>query len=103
MIAAVQEKHDTICELCRRHHVKRLDLFGSALKSQNFDPRTSDLDFLVEFEPLACGEHADAYFGLFEGLEDLFGRPVDLVVARAIRNRFFRLAIESTREPIFGD
>jgi len=43
------EKHlPRVRELCRRHHVMRLELFGSAA-TPNFHPGQSDLDFLVEF------------------------------------------------------
>jgi hypothetical protein len=60
------------------------------------------VDFLVEFEPLADGEHADAYFGLKESLTALFARPVDLVMTRAIRNRYFLEAIEPTRTLLYA-
>jgi hypothetical protein len=56
--------------LCRRHRVRRLDLFGSAATGA-FDPERSDLDFLVEFEALEPGTYFDAYFGLREGLESV--------------------------------
>ncbi|HVT05551.1 MAG TPA: nucleotidyltransferase domain-containing protein, partial [Thermoanaerobaculia bacterium] len=49
--------------LCRCHHVQRLDLFGSAAAG-TYRPGESDLDFLVEFEPLPPGAYADTYFGL---------------------------------------
>jgi predicted nucleotidyltransferase len=73
-----------------------LELFGSAV-GDDFDPQRSDVDFLVEFESLAEGQHADAYFGLRESLGSLFSRPVDLVMVRAIRNPYFLEAIEPTR------
>jgi predicted nucleotidyltransferase len=90
-----------IAELCRRYRVRRLELFGSAV-TDRFDPQRSDVDFLVEFEPLAEGEHADAYFGLRESLEKLLSRPVDLVMMRAIRNPYFLEAIESTRTLLYA-
>lgn len=101
MIKQLSERRDEIAELCRRHRVRRLEAFGSAA-SGDFDPETSDLDFLVEFLPLGPGEHADAYFGLLDDLRDLFGRPVDLVMTRAIRNPYFRQAIEQTREVLYA-
>jgi predicted nucleotidyltransferase len=97
----VSERRTEIDELCRRHRVQRLELFGSAAGDQ-FDPERSDVDFLVVFQPLAEGEHADAYFGLREGLESLFKRPIDLVMSRAIRNRFFLQAIEPTRVVMYA-
>ena len=86
---------------CRRFGVRRLDLFGSAATGR-FDPESSDFDFLVEFEsehPLGA---ADRYFGLLEALEDIFAREVDLVVDRAIRNRFFRAEVDRTRKPLYA-
>ena len=87
--------------LCRRHRVRRLELFGSAA-SGGYEEGRSDYDFLVEFEPLPSGAYADAYFGLLEGMEGLLGHPVDLVVASAIRNPYFRDAVERTKIPVYG-
>lgn len=101
MVAVLEKKRDEIAALCRRYHVRRLEIFGSAARG-DFDPRASDFDFVVEFEELPPGEYADAYFGLLEGLQALLGRPVDLVVARAIRNPYFRQAVEETREVLYA-
>ena len=97
----IEENREAICNLCRQHRVRRLDLFGSAA-GPSFDPGTSDLDFLVEFEALPHGEYADAYFGLLEGLQDLLHRPVYLVVESAIRNPYFRKSIERTRTLLYA-
>jgi predicted nucleotidyltransferase len=64
--------------------VQRLELFGSAVEGCELPD--SDLDFLVDFGNGPTSGYADAYFGLLEALEELFKRPVDLVVASAIRN-----------------
>ena len=72
----VEEKRVQIAAICRQHHVRRLALFGSALRD-DFDASSSDLDFVVEFEPLATGTYANMYFGLIDALERLFGRRVD--------------------------
>jgi len=77
-------------------------LFGSAVSKDRFDPQESDLDFLVEFLPLQEGEHADAYFGLLESLESLFGCAVDLVMASAVRNPYFLEAISGQREVLYA-
>lgn len=59
----------------------------------------SDLDFLVEFDLSAGIEgYADRYFDLLEALEQLFRRPVDLVVDSAIKNPYFRESVDETRE-----
>jgi predicted nucleotidyltransferase len=88
-------------QLCRRYRVRRLDLFGSAV-TDRYRPAESDLDFLVEFEPLAVGTYADTYFGLHEALEELFGRTVDLVVASAIKNPYFRQSVEQSKVPLYA-
>jgi predicted nucleotidyltransferase len=100
MLALVTDKQTELAEACRMHHVRLLEVFGSAARN-DFDHDTSDLDFLVEFEPLASGQF-DAYFGLKEDLETLFGRPVDLVVAHAVRNRYFLESINRHREVVYG-
>ena len=101
MIEAVASHRKEVQALCRRFHVRRLDLFGSAARG-DFDPKRSDLDFLVEFDWL----HPEAlslktYLGLKESLEALFGRPVDLVEPGAMRNPYLKASIEDSREPVF--
>ena len=89
-----------IDDLCRQYRVRRLELFGSAAANRD-RPGESDLDFLVEFEPFPDGGYADAYFGLHEALETLFGRPVDLVVDSAIKNPYFRQSVDETKVLVF--
>ncbi|MHB1158177.1 MAG: nucleotidyltransferase family protein [Phycisphaerales bacterium] len=101
MLDLIKAHQQDIQEICRRFRVRRLELFGSAT-GDGFDPDRSDLDFLVEFEPLVEGEHADAYFGLWAALEDLFKRHIDLVMPRAIRNRFFMQAINRNRQVLYA-
>jgi hypothetical protein len=97
----IEEKRRQLELICRRHRVARIELFGSATGS-DFDPGRSDLDFLVTFQELGADQYADAYFGLLEDLQALFQRPVDLVVASAIQNPYFRQAVDSTRTPIYA-
>jgi putative addiction module CopG family antidote len=95
------QRRDEFLALCRRYHVHRLELFGSAATGED-RPSESDLDFLVEFETLPPASYADTYFGLMEGLEQLFGRPVDLVVASAVRNPYFRASVERTKALLYA-
>jgi predicted nucleotidyltransferase len=101
MIAALSQHQTELEAICRRYGVRRLDLFGSEARGQA-RPGESDLDFLVEFGVLPPGAYADAYFGLRESLEALYGRPVDLVVASAIRNPFFLQSVEQTRTLLYA-
>jgi hypothetical protein len=97
----IEEKRRQLELVCRRHRVARIELFGSAT-GPDFDPAGSDLDFLVTFQELGADQYADAYFGLLEDLQALFRRPVDLVVASAIQNPYFRQAVDSTRTLIYA-
>ena len=100
--------HPLICEkiseiacVARRRRVRRLGVFGSAT-SDRFDPAASDIDFVVEFEPMTPAEHAEAYFGLAEDLARVFGREVDLVELSAVQNPIFRRSVEETRRDIYA-
>ena len=101
MNVIVKEIEAAILALCKQYHVKHLELFGSAV-SGAFDATSSDVDFLVEFMPLAPGQRADAYFGLLEGFESVLQRPVDLVSTTAVRNPYFLQAIQSTRTTLYA-
>lgn len=98
----VEQKLPELERACRRRHVRRMELFGSAAGG-SFDPAHSDLDFLVTFEDLGAGEYAEAYFGLLEDLEGLFERPVDLVAETAFRNPYFRQTVDATRTLVYAD
>jgi predicted nucleotidyltransferase len=97
----LEAKREGLAQVCRQYHVRRLELFGSAT-GPGFKPDTSDFDFLVEFEALAPADHAEAFFGLMEALHRTFGRPVDVVERRAIRNPYFLQAIEPTRLVLYA-
>ena len=86
----VVEKQNVVAELCKRFSVARLEVFGSAAGGR-FEDSRSDLDFLVQLEKKTF----DAYMDLKFYLEDLFQRPVDLVLKDAIKPRL-RAAIEES-------
>lgn len=96
-----QQQQRQISDLCTAHRVRRLALFGSAT-DESFDPAQSDLDFLVEFQDLGPGEYADAYFGLLEGLQGLFSRPIDLVMASAIDNPYLAREIRHSEVELYA-
>jgi len=102
MVELIKEHYEELGHLCRQYHVKRLEVFGSALTGEGFDPVKSDLDFLVEFLPLQPGQHADAYFGLLEDVEKLFDRHIDLVMPRAIKNPYFLESINKARKVLYA-
>ncbi len=83
MVAAnIEIPGERIAEFCRRHHIRKLALFGSVLRD-DFRP-DSDVDVLVEFSP----EHIPDFFSLYEmeqELSSLLGhRRVDLVTEKSL-------------------
>ena len=102
MHADLVSKHEALAALCREYGVSRLELFGSAARGRDFDPQTSDLDFLVEFAPDAAMSPLKQFFGLAQELETLLGRHVDLVEAASIKNPFVQAAINRSREIVYG-
>lgn len=99
--AIVTAKQADIATLCRLAGARSLDLFGSAVRD-DFDPKRSDLDFVVEFDELPPAAYADAFFELKEGLELLFARSVDLLTDRATRNPYFRQRLAAERQRVYG-
>lgn len=102
MVNLIRENLEEIGRLCSSFHVSRLELFGSAISEDTFDPKKSDLDFLVEFLPLQPGQYADSYFGLLAAIEELFSCSVDLVMPKAIKNPYFLEAINKNREVLYA-
>jgi predicted nucleotidyltransferase len=97
----IDGRSEQLSELCRRYGVRRLELFGSAAAG-GFDAARSDLDFLVDFDDAASVDAFERYFGLLDALEHLFGRRVDLVVARAMRNPYFIERVNAQRRLVYA-
>ena len=89
-----------IAALCERHGVAYLELFGSATGS-DFNPDSSDFDFLVELDHQVAGSRAKRWIGLAEDLEKALGRHVDLVNPRYIRNPYFLQAVNRSRIVVY--
>jgi hypothetical protein len=74
LASGIEIQPDRLGEICRRYHIRKLSVFGSAARG-DMHPG-SDVDILVEFEP---GEHPSlGFFTLEEELSELVGRRVDL-------------------------
>lgn len=87
MIRLLEQHRAAVGVLCRKYGVARLELFGSAARD-GFDPANSDVDFFCEFDANPRNL-ADCFFGPLEDLQQLLGRPVDLVSARDATNPCF--------------
>lgn len=91
---------DLIEAFCRKHHIRKLSIFGSYLR-EDFGP-DSDIDFLVEFEP----EHIPGllrFAGMERELSELLGgRKVDLRTARDL-SRYFRDEVVASAEVQYAE
>lgn len=82
------------------HHVKHLYAFGSVLTHRfNTD---SDIDLIVDFEPVDALQYADNYYDLKFSLQDVFQKRVDLLEEKAIKNPYFREVVDKQRQLIYG-
>jgi uncharacterized protein len=94
-------KHiDEINTLCKSHKVKSLYAFGSVLTDQFTDQ--SDIDLIVDFCDIQLLDYSDNYFDLKFALEDTLNRSVDLIEDKAIKNPYFKKAIEKNKALIYG-
>jgi predicted nucleotidyltransferase len=85
---------------CERFGVERLRVFGSVL-TDRFDPKTSDIDFLVAFQSDRENLFQD-FFDLKFELERILGRGVDLVVERSVKNPFFKASAFRGAQDIYA-
>ncbi len=98
-MTALDEHIDDINRLCLTHNVKQLYAFGSVLTNKfNND---SDIDLIVDFEPIDVIQYADNYYDFKFSLEDILQKPVDLLEEKAIKNPYFREVINKQRPRIW--
>ncbi|HMH22834.1 MAG TPA: nucleotidyltransferase domain-containing protein [Puia sp.] len=86
-------------QLCSRHKVNKLYAFGSIL-TDHFN-KSSDVDFIVDFQPLDLLQYADNYYELKFSLETILHRPVDLLEEQTINNPYFQQVVNSKRQLVY--
>ena len=96
----IHQNIEFINALCKSHKVKSLYAFGSVL-TDKFNEK-SDIDLIVNFSDVQLLDYADNYFDLKFSLEDTLKRSVDLLEEKAIKNPYFKKAIEKNRQLIYG-
>mgnify|MGYP001144895337 FL=1 len=91
-----------IIDLCLKHKVKTLAVFGSILTDRFNDQ--SDVDLLVNFDTTdhEKWDYVTNYFDFRDALERLFGRKVDLVVEKGLKNKYFIANVNRTKQMIYG-
>ena len=94
------EKYNTdISKLCATHNVKSLYAFSSVL-TDKFNAN-SDIDFIVNFNPVDLNDYADNYYNLKFSLQDILHRDIDLLEEQAIKNPYFLQAISNQRQLVY--
>lgn len=93
-----------IIDLCRKHKVKSLAVFGSILTDRFNDD--SDVDLLVDFEDYDRDnpgefDYVTNYFDFRDALEMLFNRKVDLIEEKGLRNKYFIANVNRTKQMIY--
>ena len=108
MTRVIADKLHQVTRLCREFDVARLEVFGSAAEDSRdsggaFDPSRSDIDLIVTFEAdVDLGPWLAHYFEFKTAMEQLLGRPVDLVMNHAFRNAVFADAVERSRRLLYA-
>jgi len=91
---------ETIHQLCSKYNVNKLFIFGSILTKEFRSD--SDIDFVVDFDRVELMNYADNYYDFKFSLENIFGREVDLLEQKAIKNPYLKKSINSTKKLIYG-
>ena len=91
---------EKIKKVCLELHLKRLDLFGSAVTEQ-FGP-DSDLDVIVEFKRNEINNLFDNYFALKERLQNIFHRKIDIIIDGSVKNPYLKASISQTRKNVYA-
>lgn len=99
-MTVLEEHISDINKLCSKYKVRHLFAFGSIL-TEKFN-KDSDIDLIVDFEPIDVSLYADNYFDFKFSLQDVLKRPVDLLEDKAIKNPYFRQVINQQRHLIYG-
>jgi len=96
MVARIPIPRARIARFCRRHHIRKLALFGSVIRD-DFGPH-SDVDVLVDFEPgKAPGWE---FFAMQDELAEILGRKVDLNTPGFL-SRYFRDRVVAEAEVVY--
>jgi predicted nucleotidyltransferase len=101
MVDLITDNLPAIIALCEKHGVRKLEVFGSATSTDEFDPATSDVDFVIDFVDYGP-QIVDRYFGFADDVEALLGRHVDFIFGnKPIKNPYLRASVNKSKVVIF--
>lgn len=96
----IKENHADFVSLCTSHKVDKMYAFGSSVSDQ-FNPETSDIDLIVSVDIADAGDRGDALLSLWNQLESLFNKKVDLLTEASIQNPYLKASIDQTKKLIY--
>lgn len=102
MQADLVRNQPMVAALCREFGVARLEVFGSAATTGEFDPTSSDFDFIASFTDQPGVSMGRRFLGFSEALEGLLRRKVDLTTDRPIANPYLRAAVDASRKTVYA-
>jgi predicted nucleotidyltransferase len=99
-MSVIEKYFDRLYELCQQYRVEKLYVFGSAL-TDRFDIHTSDIDLIVELQDMPPIEKGETLLILWEKLETLFQRKVDLLTDQPVSNPVLKKQVERSKKLIY--
>ncbi len=96
----IEQNFEQLINVCHRYGVKRMYAFGSVI-TDRFDPEKSDLDFVIEMEQMPPLIRGEKLIALWEALEDLFAKKIDLITEQPIKNPYLRANVNRTKRLIY--
>lgn len=100
MMKLAKNHIEKLAQLCEKHKVEKMYLFGSALRP-DFNGK-SDIDFLVRFKPIDLADYFTNYMGFKENLKSLLGREVDLLEEQTLKNPVLIKSINKSKKLVYG-
>lgn len=97
MNSIIEQNRNSIIELCKKHYVKELSVFGSVATDKFNDESDVDFLYLFDLSKLDLLDYADNFFSFQDSLEKVTGRQIDLISQKDISNPVFKKVIERTK------
>ncbi len=100
LMTLIKDKYSDFVTLCHTHNVDKIYAFGSSI-TDHFNPNSSDIDLVVKVDIADAADRGDALLSLWDKLEVLFKRKVDLLTDDSIKNPYLRANIDRTKKLIY--
>ncbi|WP_373875308.1 MULTISPECIES: nucleotidyltransferase family protein [Bacteroides] len=100
LMKLIENNIQKIIDLCKKHKVHKLFVFGSILTNRFNDK--SDVDLVVDFNKKEVEDYFDNYFDFKYSLEELLGREIDLLEEQTIKNPYLKKNVDATKTLIYG-